>query len=248
MLSRLTLGALLAFATAACVEQDADEGAPMAREGAAADKGGDLAACAISGEGDEPPFKDPESGFWDQGTWGACGYVALINANIIAGADDTGGKFEKAVRDCMHGRGFTDDMLRQGTGPTREQIISDCKEAAMAAQGTPVAIVNAPLCELSCEDRAKQMEVADAVLDAGGAATIALLSSGGGGHALTVTSMTPSASSEGGWDVELMDPNFPGYVLPLTLGPCGEVVAVPDDIDWISKDMSACRMAIEARV
>ena len=88
------------------------------------------------------PYKKPD-GYYDQGSAGACLFTSLVNANIKAGADDTGGKFFKRFRLCLFKKGQVNSWRRGGVEvPSPEyDVMLRCKEEARAANSSaPVQV------------------------------------------------------------------------------------------------------------
>ncbi len=154
-----------------------------------------------------PPFKTP-SGLWDQNGWGACGYIALINANIASGANDQGGAFEAAVRQCLAGKGIHDANLADGLTKEEMRKVAECKEQRMASSGSPVEIKEVKLVGWFSTDLKQRCADMKAALDAGGSATVSF-SGVGGGHAMQVVDVECNEPDQGDVTVTLADPNYP---------------------------------------
>lgn len=88
------------------------------------------------------PYKKPD-GYYDQGSAGACLFTSLVNANIKAGADDTGGKFFKRFRLCLFKKGQVNSWRRGVVAvPSPEyDVMLRCKEEARAANTSAPAVV-----------------------------------------------------------------------------------------------------------
>lgn len=166
--------------------------------------------CQIEGKKkslpDSPPFKTP-GGLWDQNGWGACGYIALINANIRAGADDAGGKFEKKVRECLADKGVSDHDIADGLTNSEMNKIAACKEEVMASQGFPVDFESHRFTGWFSSDLKDVCEDVQEALDAGGSG-VAAFTHNGGGHGLTIEGIECDEDT-GDVTLEMSDPNHP---------------------------------------
>ena len=84
--------------------------------------------CQIEGKADPEPDNPPEKtdgGLWDQNGWSACAYIALINANILSGADDEDGEFQQKVRDCLEERGIDGNDIADGLTDNEKEEIAE---------------------------------------------------------------------------------------------------------------------------
>ncbi len=204
--------------------------------------------CQIVGEPladlSNPPFKTP-SGLWDQNGWGACGYVALLNANIVAGANDQGGGFEAALRDCLEGKGIDDADLANGLTKSEMRKIKKCKEQLMASSGFPVDIDEVKLDGWLSTDLKKRCAKLKAALDAGGSATVSF-SHAGSGHAMQVVDVTCDEPDEGDVTVTLADPNHPnGAQYEVVIDCEDQVESVSPAHFWLAPGAQMFRAMIE---
>lgn len=112
-----------------------------------------IAGCTTVAVAGEPknPYKKPD-GTYDQGSSGSCVFTSLVNSNIKAGADDTGGKFMKKLRLCLSRKGLG-NLWRRGPsvdadgnpGPDHLAML-ECKREARAANtaaGTMISTLGA---------------------------------------------------------------------------------------------------------
>lgn len=212
--------------------------------------------CQILGEdavGDPvPPFKKANNGLWDQGTTEACGYYALINGNIAAGANDAEGAFEAAVRACLAKAGVDDAAINDGLSGEEMDKIAKCKEEKMRTDGTPVTITSHSLIGLQpkLSDLCEQIKTA---LAGGGSATVNFMKDLDEGHALRVTGI--DCTDEENPKVTFSDPNDPTgpnddpptqqYEVVVD---CEDLVSsVMPDHEWLKKDFAASAVYIEVK-
>lgn len=115
------------------------------------------------------PYKK-ENGYWDQGKVPACLWTSLVNANIKAGADDTGGKFARRFRRCLARAGMPNAWRRSGIIVPSEKYnkMLACKKEARATESVEVEFKVLPRTD-PWADRKAAIKKA---LDNGGAATI----------------------------------------------------------------------------
>ncbi len=155
-----------------------------------------------------PPFKTP-SGFWDQNGWKACGYIALINANIVSGANDVGGAFEASIRACLAGKGIHDADIANGLTKAEMRKIAKCKEKVMSMTGLSVDIDELRFRGLFSTNLKNRCAKIRGALDAGGSAIVTLAGDGPGGHAMRVTAIECDEPETGDVTLTLADPNYP---------------------------------------
>lgn len=213
--------------------------------------------CQVLGEdavGDPvAPFKK-QNGFWDQGSSEACGYYALLNANIASGANDAGGVFEAALRACLLKRGVDQAALDDGISGEERMKIASCKEEKMKADGKPVTITNHSLigAEPKFNDLCQQIATA---LEGGGSAVLNLIDDQVvDGHALRIIGVECDEDEETS-TVTLSDPNDPVGPNDDPPGDQYEIVLDCDDLvdavmpahDWLKGGFGAISVYIEAR-
>jgi hypothetical protein len=197
--------------------------------------------CQIYGksqpDNSRPPYKEGQ--YWVQGSWSACAYIALINANIDAGANDTDGVFEKRVRDCLKDVGITDAHIADGLIPSEIDAIADCKEDAMEHDGEDV--------DIECEDLYgfwdldNYCDELEEALDNGGSATVSF-TDGIEGHALTVVDVECSGDIT---TLHLKDPNFPNGDTYVVTADEDEVTSVSPPHFFLKTGLTATRVCIE---
>ncbi len=193
---------------------------------------------------DKPPFKTP-GGFWDQHGWAACGYIALINANIVSGADDANGAFEAAVRACLAAKGIDDEDLANGLSGAEMRSIADCKEQLMSDAGSPVTIEDDGFkgwFNNDLKDRCGDIQTA---LTDGGSATVTFRKDGKG-HIMRVSQVECDEPSENYITLYLKDPNFPDGKTTMVVVDCDdEVIAVSPVHFWLEPGAKATAAMIE---
>ncbi len=169
----------------------------------------ELIECFIDpGEAGEPknPYKKAD-GYWDQGSVGACLWVSLVNANIKAGADDTGGKFARRFRRCLARKGLPNTWRRGNiTVPSAEyDKVLACKKEARATESVEIEFKSL-LSDKTWEQKKQALEDA---LSHGGAA-IVITKKGNTSHSSTVTSVDCTNNT-----MEVLDPNGGTYTLTI---------------------------------
>lgn len=183
------------------------------------------------------PYKKPD-GYYDQGSAGACLFTSLVNANIKAGADDTGGKFFKRFRLCLFKKGQVNSWRRgELKVPSPEyDVMLRCKEEARAAntstgvvkqQGFSESAEPEPIVIAPAEVKLKVVPATEpwatrekAICDAlsttpPGAATI-ITQSGTSSHSSSVESINCTAN-----EMVVRDPN--GGTFTLTYDDTGKI-------------------------
>ena len=173
--------------------------------------------CSIlATEADEPknPYKKAD-GWWDQGNIGGCVWTSLVNSNIQAGADDTGGKFARRFRRCLARKGLPNAWRRGVVIPSANYTkMLECKKEARATESVEVEFKS--LMEDKTWEEKKQA-LADSLAN-GGAAMIHTLQ-GTGRHTSSVVSVDCTNNT-----VDIRDPN--GGTYTLTVDASGTVTNV----------------------
>lgn len=157
LLSGLPLALLLAAPGWAAIAEPAPDPAPV---GTAVD----CVVAPTSTTEPKNPYKKPD-GYYDQGTAGACVFTSLLNANIKAGVDDTGGKFFKRFRLCLFKKGRVNSWRRGIVVPSPEyDDMLRCKEEARAANTSAPAVVQVEAFSESTEAEPVVVAAADVKL------------------------------------------------------------------------------------
>lgn len=204
--------------------------------------------CQVEGKKksilEDPPFKTP-GGYWDQSGWGACTYIALINANIDSGADDTAGAFEARVRECLADEGISDLDIANGLSNSEIEQIAECKEEAMDEEDSPVSIDEYRFTGWFFPGKLKnRCEDLEDALDAGGSGTVSFRNNGKG-HGLTVTDVECNETT-GDVTLTLRDPNHPNLREYTVVVDCdNDVTSVAPAHFFLDNDAEATRLIIE---
>ncbi|MEM7155199.1 MAG: hypothetical protein AAF799_20290 [Myxococcota bacterium] len=196
-----------------------------------------------------PPFKAP-NGYWGQGQWGACGYIALINANIWSGAHDVGGAFEARVRACLAEAGVDDADIADGLTEAEMTKIGDCKEEEMDEDGVPVSIDEYDLDGTPASNLKAYFTLIQEVIANHGSGIIVFDKPASGttpasAHALTIThaafdEMTNNVT------LELLDPNFPdGETYTVVIDCTDNVVSVDPAHLWLDNTTNVRSITLE---
>ncbi len=201
-------------------------------------------ACTVTTAAPTAPFKT--GGYWDQGGWSACGYIALINANIDAGADDTDGGFEQAIRDCLIiARPSIDDAdLADGISGAEHAAIRACKEDVMASRGDHVSLTMELVGDYGAAAIKDRCAVLKAAMFAGGSAVVGFYD-GTNGHEMRVTGLDcePGATEI---TMTFADPNYPtGVQHEITLDCDDKVTSVSPPSAAMTTAHKAFRLTIE---
>jgi hypothetical protein len=209
---------------------------------------GQSGECTLTPGGDEPPYPHKVGDLYDQGNSPSCAFTSLLNANIRAGADDTNGKFFKALKTCLNKRGYPGiwvgrEPSKPDTGASTAEdspegaALRDCKREIMAAQQPPKMVTLTTFSLIPGIDdfvtvTANPTPTSDicekirSALAAGGSAVVSTfkgtLQKPVDSHSSTVSAIICDHSTPKA-TITLLDPNNPGSPITLEVDKSGKM-------------------------